>query len=76
MQLYVNFFRDSFPLLEDSPQGDAPVPILLDDRAAKAIGSLLELESLEVSVALAAVFSAGVHHGQRSARSRPVAERR
>jgi hypothetical protein len=76
MQLYVNFFRDSFPLLEDSPQGEAPVPVVLEDRAAKAIGSLLELESLEVSVALAAVFSAGVHHGQRSARGSQIAKRR
>ena len=57
---WVNYFQDDFCLLEDSPQGDASVPLELEERAAKALAALMDLESLELSHALAAVFNAGI----------------
>jgi len=65
--LYVNYFRDGLSLAEDGPQGDASGPVNLDERAAKALAALMDLESFEVSYALAALFNAGVSSAARSA---------
>lgn len=68
--MFVNFFRNEPPLLEAEPQGEASVEIKLDERAARVLAALLALESLEVSSALAALFVAGTHAGERSVRGR------
>jgi hypothetical protein len=57
---WVNYFKDDYCLLEDSQQGDASVALELDERSAKAVAALMDLESLELSRALAAIFQAGV----------------
>src|SRR4051794_40220324 len=66
LMLYCNYFRDGTALIEDVQQGDASLPIKLDERAAQAMADLLDLESFEVSHCLAALFNAGVSSGERA----------
>lgn len=66
---YVVFEKGGSPLFDDGPQdgGDCTsVPVrVADQRAAEAIKHLLALGSYDVSLALAATFSAGFSTGKR-----------
>src|SRR5947209_5375748 len=63
--LYCNFFADGGALLETAPQGDASTPVKLSEASATVIEGLLDSE--QVSAALARLYLAGAHAGERSA---------
>ena len=46
--MFVNLFRDG-AVFEETAQGDASVPVKVDDRATKTLQSLLQLESFELA---------------------------
>lgn len=64
--LYVNLFRDGSALLECQPQGDASIPVHLPDNHLAELLALLNAP--ETSVAMAALFRAGVTVGERQSR--------
>jgi hypothetical protein len=64
---FCNLFRDG-ALFEETAQSEASVPVKVDERAAKTLASLMQIQSFELAHCLAAVFMAGVTQGERSVR--------
>jgi hypothetical protein len=62
--IFVNMSVDG-ALLEDVPVGPASLRLTVGERQERCLRALLVLESYEVSIALGAVFLAGVHHGRQ-----------
>jgi len=65
---FVNLFQGEGATFENAAQGDSSIPVKLDERAAKTLAALLQLESFEIAHALSAVFLAGVTAGERAVR--------
>ncbi len=72
MTFFICFHEDGGATFEAGPNGERSVPVVLDERAARAISALLALESLEVAYSLGRVYLAGASAGERAARGGPV----
>ena len=67
MNFYCNVFSDG-AIFDTAPQGDASQTVKVDDRAAKTLQSLMQIESFELAHCLAQVFLAGASAGERAVR--------
>jgi hypothetical protein len=71
MTFYV-CFHDGDVTFEGVPDGERSIPVRLDGRAERVVSALLELDSLEVSYALARVYLGGASAGERAVRCGPA----